>query len=332
MSAPIPRIDPLAVRRALRDAGTHARRALSQNFLVDVDVLESILVAAGPPPGRRVLEVGPGLGILTGGLLDAGAAVVAVELDGRLALRLRNVFADAVDRGRRDPGAAGSLRLVAGDILDQPIAELVAPPFDVVANLPYHITSPVLHRLLGAEPRPDRCVLMVQREVAERVAAPPGRMSYLSVFVQYHAAARVVRVVPPAAFEPAPEVESAILLLDVRPADDPRRLPFEAEDGLWRLVQSAFRERRKMIRKVLGRQLPVPIDRIDAALARAGIRPDLRPQALGVDDWLALAAALGPIGPDTRGRRGHAPDRADEAAADRADEEAADRADEETAP
>jgi 16S rRNA (adenine1518-N6/adenine1519-N6)-dimethyltransferase len=307
MSRAAPRVDPLAVRRALRDAGTHARRSLSQNFLVDVDVLEAILDAASTHPGRRVLEIGPGLGILTGGLLEAGAAVVAVELDARLAHRLRGVLAGPIALAADDPGAPGGLALVEGDILDLPIPDLVAPPFDVVANLPYHITSPVLHRLLGGDVRPDRCVLMVQREVAERVAAPPGRMSYLSVFVQYHAAARVVRVVPPGAFEPEPAVHSAILLLEARPPDDPRRLPPDAEEELWRLVQSAFRERRKMLRNVLARQLPVPGDRIDTALARAGIRPDLRPQALSVDEWLALAAALGPVGPDSRGRRRHRP-------------------------
>jgi 16S rRNA (adenine1518-N6/adenine1519-N6)-dimethyltransferase len=305
MSGAVPRVDPLAVRRALREAGTHARRSLSQNFLVDVDVLESILDAASTHPGRRVLEIGPGLGILTGGLLDAGAAVVAVELDPRLAHRLRAVLGGPISLAADDPGTAGGLVLVEGDILDESIPDLIASPFDVVANLPYHITSPVLHRLLGGDVRPDRCVLMVQREVAERIAAPPGRMSYLSAFVQYHAAARVVRLVPPSAFEPEPSVDSAVLLLETRPPGDPRRLPPDAEDELWRLVQSAFRERRKMLRNVLVRQLPVPGDRIDAALARAGIRPDLRPQALAVDDWLALAAALGPIGPDTRGRRRH---------------------------
>ena len=296
-------VDPLAVRRALREAGTRPRKSLSQNFLVDVDVLDAILAEAAPGAGRRVLEVGPGLGVLTGALVDAGAAVVAVELDAALARRLRGALAGAIARGEQDPGGPGTLRLVEGNILDVDVAELVAVPFDVVANLPYHITSPVLHRLLGGAPRPDRCVLMVQREVADRVAAPPGRMSYLSVFAQYHAGTRVARIVPPASFEPAPSVDSAVLVLDVRPPGDPRRLDPAVEDDLWRLVQAAFRERRKMIHNVLVRQLPLPADRVAAALAAAGIAADRRPQTLSVDDWLALRAALGPFAADRRGRR-----------------------------
>ncbi len=296
-------VDPAAVRRALRESGTHARRSLSQNFLVDVDALEAIVREAAPAPGRRVLEVGPGLGVLTGALVDAGAAVVAVELDPALARRLRGALAGAIARGEQDPAAPRTLRLVEGNVLDVDVAGLVSPPYDVVANLPYHITSPVLHLLLGGSPRPERCVLMVQREVAERVAAPPGRMSYLSVFVQYHAGARVALIVPPASFEPAPSVDSAVLVLDVRPADDPRRLDAAAEDDLWRLVQAAFRERRKMIHNVLARQLPLPADRVAAALAQAGIAADRRPQTLSVDEWLALRAALGPLAQDRRGRR-----------------------------
>jgi len=288
------RIDPEAVRKTLRAAGLRARHALSQNFLADVDVLDSILAEANPGPGRGVLEVGPGLGFLTRGLLDGGATVTAVELDRGLAGFLRSEFEPEIETGR--------LRLIEGDALDQDLTRLVDAPYDVVANLPYHITSPILHRLLGETPRPERLVLMVQREVAERIAAPPGRMSYLSVFVQYHARVRIAFTVPGTAFEPEPAVDSAVIVVEPYPGDD--RLPdAEAEDALWRLVQAAFRERRKMLHNVLSRQLPVEPARVAAALETAGIDPNRRPQTVAVGEWLALLAAIGEIGEDNRGRR-----------------------------
>ena len=267
--------------------------ALSQNFLADTDVLSQILEAADPEPGGRVLEIGPGLGLLTAGLLDAGATVTAVELDRGLARFLQERFEPALEEGR--------LRLIEGDALDQDLTELVEPPYDVVANLPYHITSPILHALLGTPPRPRRLVLMVQREVAERIAAPPGKMSYLSVFVQYHARVRVAFRVPPEAFEPEPAVESAVIVVEPFDADD--RLSPEEEDQLWRLVQAAFRERRKMLHNVLARQLPFDAARVAAALETAGIAADRRPQTVAVGEWLALKDALGPIGADWRGRK-----------------------------
>ncbi len=288
-----PRIDAAEVRATLKAAGLRARHALSQNFLADADVLEAILEAAGPLPGDRVLEIGPGLGLLTGGLLRAGAQVTAVELDRGLAAFLRDQFAPALEDAQ--------LTLVEGDALDQDLTQLLEPPYDVVANLPYHITSPILHALLGEPPRPGRLVLMVQREVAERIAAPPGKMSYLSVFVQYHAKVRIAFRVPPDAFEPEPAVDSAVIVVEPFDADD--RLSPEDEDSLWRLVQAAFRERRKMIHNVLSRQLPVDGTRVTAALAATGIDPDRRPQTLAVGEWLALREALGPIGTDRRGRR-----------------------------
>ncbi len=279
------RLDPQFVQRTLRQAGLRARHNLSQNFLADVDVLEGILREADPGPDRGVLEIGPGLGFLTGGLLASGARVTAVELDRGLAAVLRERFAEEA--------GAGVFRLVEDDALDQDLVNLVPPPYDVVANLPYHITSPILHRLLGNAPRAERLVLMVQREVAERIAAPPGDMSYLSVFVQYHARARVAFRVPRDAFEPPPKVESAVLVLEPYPSDD--RLDAEAEDHLWRVVQAGFRERRKMLHNVLTRQLPVPGERVEAALAACGIDGSRRPQTVAVGEWLALAVAIGPI-------------------------------------
>jgi len=283
-----PRLDPLAVRRQLRGEGIAARHSMSQNFLADPDVLQSILDLAAPEPGRPILEVGPGLGILTGGLLAGGAPVTAVELDKRLAGRLSRVQEGAI--------ASGALKLVQGDILDQKIAELMTPPFEVVANVPYHITSPILHRFLGMAPRPSRLVLMVQREVAERISAAPGDMSYLSVFVQFHAAVRIAFVVSREAFEPAPEVDSAVVeIVPVDPLGELPRLSAAEEDDLWRVVQAGFRERRKMLRNVLVRQLAIPGVRIDAALGACGIDGQRRPQTLSVDEWLALLVALGPL-------------------------------------
>lgn len=287
-TAPVDELDPRhlsaeRVERYLRRHGLGASKGRSQNHLVDNRVLEDIVEVADPAPGRRILEIGPGLGILTSALLDRGANVTAIEIDPRLVGHLRTRFAEVGE---------GSLRLVEANVLDVPIADLVEPPYDVVANLPYHITSPVMHRLLGDEPRPGRFVLMVQREVAERIAAAPGDMSYLSVFVQYHAHVRVASVVPPTAFEPSPAVHSAILVGEMRP----RRLSEEHEERLWRLAQAGFRERRKMLHNVLPRQLPrIGRERFVAALDSVGIAPDRRPQTVSVEEWMSLADALGSL-------------------------------------
>jgi 16S rRNA (adenine1518-N6/adenine1519-N6)-dimethyltransferase len=271
------------IERYLRQHGLSARKRQSQNHLVDGAVLEQIIDLAAPTPGRHILEIGPGLGILTAALLARDASVTAVEVDERLAAHLRRRFADP---------EAGELRLVEGDALDIPIDDLVEPPYDLVANLPYHITSPVLHHTLGPEMRPERFVLMLQREVAERIAAAPGAMSYVSVFVQYHADVRVGLVVPASAFEPAPAVQSAVLVGQTRP----RRLDEEREEQLWRLVQAGFRERRKMLHNVLPRQLPhLGRERIGGALERAAIAADRRAQTVSVEEWMTLLDELGSI-------------------------------------
>lgn len=287
-----PRLDPLEVRRTLRREGIRASHARSQNFLADPDVLQSILDFAEAGEGSRVLEIGPGLGILTGGLLAGGAEVTAIEVDRNLAAYLREHFAEPIE--------AGQLRLIEGDALDQDLPELVAAPYRVVANIPYHITSPILHRLLERPPRPERAVLMLQAEVADRIAAAPGHMSYLSVFVQFHATVRLALRVPPEAFEPAPKVASAVVVLEPHAE---RAISPEREPALWGLVQSGFRERRKMLRNVLARQLRTGPDgatgplagqaRVDAALDAAGIAGARRPQTLSVADWLRLLEALG---------------------------------------
>lgn len=273
---------PGQLRRLMSAERLRPRKSLSQNFLTDPAALDAIVEAADLEPGDNVVEVGPGLGVLTRRLLAAGASVLAVELDPRLADYLRRELAE-VER----------FELIEADALAlHPREMFPGQPFKLVANIPYHITSPLLHAFLEGERPPDLTVLLVQAEVAERVAAPPGQMSYLSVFVQNVTAAEVVARVPADAFEPAPEVDSAVLRL--RRRDRPAVPPGEGRDTLYRVVQAGFRQRRKQVHNGLTRELPVDREAVEAALAICGVVPDRRPQTLSVDEWACLAAQLGP--------------------------------------
>ena len=271
---------PGQLRRLLADEGLRPRRSLSQNFLTDAAALDTIVEAAELTPGDRVVEIGPGLGVLTRRLLAAGASVLAVELDPRLARYLRRELADVP-----------AFDLVEADALSLHPREIFpGEPFKLVANIPYHITSPLLHAFLEGERPPTLAVLLVQLEVAERIAAPPGQMSYLSVFVQNVSAADLVARVPAASFEPAPDVDSAILRLRRRSA--PAVPVGEGRDAFYRLVQAGFRQRRKQIHNGLTRELPLSAAEVAAALAGCGVTPDRRPQTLSVDEWVCLHGAL----------------------------------------
>jgi 16S rRNA (adenine1518-N6/adenine1519-N6)-dimethyltransferase len=273
---------PGQLRRLMGAEGLRPRKSLSQNFLTDPDALDAIVAAAELGAGDRIVEVGPGLGVLTRRLLAAGASVLAVELDPRLAEYLR-----------RELGEIDRFELIEADALSLHPRELAADhPFKLVANIPYHITSPLLHAFLEGERPPELTVLLVQLEVAERVAAPAGQMSYLSVFVQNVADAEVVTRVPAAAFEPAPEVDSAVLRLRRRPA--PTIPPGPQREPFYRVVQAGFRQRRKQVHNGLSRELPVERDAVDAALAACGVTPDRRPQTLSVEEWACLTRNLAP--------------------------------------
>jgi 16S rRNA (adenine1518-N6/adenine1519-N6)-dimethyltransferase len=273
---------PGQLRRLMGAERLRPRKSLSQNFLTDPAALDAIVEAAELAPGDRVVEIGPGLGVLTRRLLAAGARVLAVELDARLAEYLR-----------RELYGIDAFELIEADALSlHPREMFPGEPFKVVANIPYHITSPLLHAFLEGDRPPDLTVLLVQLEVAERVAAPPGQMSYLSVFAQNVAAAEVVARVAAAAFEPAPDVDSAVLRLRRRdepivPADDGRE-PF------YRVVQAGFRQRRKQVHNGLTRELPLDRAVVEAALDACGIDPERRPHTLTVAEWACLATDLGP--------------------------------------
>ena len=273
---------PGQLRRLLAAERLRPRKALSQNFLTDSAALDAIVAAAELAPGDRVVEVGPGLGVLTRRLLAAGASVLAVELDPRLAAYLRRELGDV-------PG----FELIEADALAlHPRDCFPGSEFKLVANIPYHITSPLLHAFLEGERPPQLTVILVQAEVAERVAAPVGRMSYLSVFVQNVTEAEIVDRVPAAAFEPVPDVDSAVLRLRLRAS--PVIAAGGGREPFYRIVQAGFRQRRKQLHNALGRELPVPRAALEAAFAACGIDPERRAQTLSLEEWACLTGHLGP--------------------------------------
>lgn len=270
---------PGELRRLLREEGLRPRRGLSQNFLTDEDALDVIVAAADLRPGDRVVEIGPGLGVLTRRLIAAGCEVVAIEVDPHLIGYLHRELDDAT-----------GLTLVHADALAVDPAELFpGERYRLVANIPYHITSPLLHQFLGSDHPPDLTVLLVQAEVAERIASPPGGMSYLSVFVQDLAEAEIVARVPASAFEPVPDVASAVLRLTRRP--QPLVSPADRET-FHRLAQAAFRQRRKQIHNSLVRELPVDRPVVEGALSACSVTPERRPQTLSVLEWACLTKEL----------------------------------------
>ncbi|HET9554729.1 MAG TPA: 16S rRNA (adenine(1518)-N(6)/adenine(1519)-N(6))-dimethyltransferase RsmA [Anaeromyxobacteraceae bacterium] len=278
--------------RALLDKyDLRAKKSWGQNFLGDEAILDEIARLAAPRPGDRVVELGAGLGHLTARLLARGAAVTAVERDRDMARVLRGELGDRI-------------RLLEADAARLDYAALAAahgsadgggaPRVAVVGNLPYHLTSPILFGLLDQAAHVARAVFLVQREVAERLAASPGEKDWgiLSVFLQREAEVSVERIVPPGAFHPPPKVHSAVVLAAFRPPApaaavvDPAR--FRA------LVKAGFAQRRKTLRNALEAGRVAPAERLQAALAATGIDPGRRGETLSIEEWAALERALGP--------------------------------------
>lgn len=264
-------------RKLLRRSGLKARKRLGQHFLIDEQVLEKIITAAELNKDDTVVEVGPGLGVLTTELAKRAGRVVAIELDDRLAELLEETTS-----------SCENVSIVNEDVLKVSPSELLkgeSKSYRVVANLPYYITSPVLRHFLEAEIQPEIMVVMVQKEVAEEIAAEPGKMSMLSIGVQLYGQPEIVEYVPSASFYPSPEVDSAVL--KVVPYTQP---PVEIDDreGFFTLVRAGFSAARKQLPNSLAQGLSIPKTDVLALLERGGIEPKRRAETLSIREWADL--------------------------------------------
>ncbi len=262
-------------QQALRRLGIGARKKLGQHFLIDEAVLKRIVTAAALTPGDTIIEVGPGLGILTGELAARAGRVFAVELDDRMAEALKEKMT-----------AYDNVTVVNKNILEVNPASLVGDAaYRVVANLPYYITAPVLRHFLEAERKPQQILVMVQKEVAETIAAKPGKRRLLSVSVQYYGRPEIIDFVPARSFYPIPAVDSALLKIDI-PPQPPVKVDDEA--GFFRLVRAGFSASRKQLANSLAHGLGIPKTDALTLLEQAGIDPQRRAETLTIAEWARL--------------------------------------------
>jgi 16S rRNA (adenine1518-N6/adenine1519-N6)-dimethyltransferase len=261
----------------MQSLGIRPNKGYGQNFLFERGLVERMVRAAGVGPETTVVEIGPGLGILTDELLRKAGRVISVELDRALWPHLQRTF-----------GGDSRFTLVEGDALTVDFGEIVplGEPWMVVANLPYSAGTAIVRRLLELPHPPSRLTVMLQLEVAERMVASPPEMSVLGVATQFHADGRIAFKVAPEVFIPPPTVESAVAILDVK-----AELPVAAErrEMFFRIVNAGFRQKRKQVANSLAADLALPKDVVSAWLESAGIDPMRRAQTLSVDEWVGLA-------------------------------------------
>ena len=256
-----------------------ARKRLGQHFLHDDTVLDAIVDALGPLNHRTVVEIGPGRGVLTDRLVAVAERVIAIELDTFLAQHLQEKYA-----------ALPHVSIVHADVLEVSLSSIAGDDFVLVGNVPYYITTPILFHALEL-PRPGVAVYLVQREVAERMAAPPGSKTYgaLSVNVQAVASVELIKHVPPSAFHPSPTVDSAVVRITPR-ADPAIETSVEARYRLF--VQQVFSFRRKQLGRVLRTVLNISAEDAIALAERCGIAPDVRPETLSAEDFARIVHAI----------------------------------------
>lgn len=260
-----------------------AKKSLGQNFLRDEDILRAIIDIADVKKDDSILEIGPGTGVLTSALAATGAKVLAVELDHQLVERLEQHFIES-----------DNVSILEGNILDIHLQELIEhagymhQQYKIVANIPYYITAPIIRTLLSLKHQASSITLMVQNEVADRIAAPPGSQSLLSVMAQYYALVEKKLFVPRTAFDPVPGVDSAVIQLV------PTRAYSEKEDRrVFRVVRAGFSARRKTLANNLANSFHLNRATVEEIFVSLGMRPLIRAQELSVEEWRAMADLVG---------------------------------------
>lgn len=266
------------VREVAQRYEIEARKAFSQHWLVDADALETIVTAAELQRTDNVLEVGAGMGVLTAELGRRAGRVVAVEIE-----------RDVMPVLRKMTKIYQIVEIINADLMTINPAEVFgAAPYKLVANLPYSITGLTLRHFLEDPHPPELMVILIQKEVAERITAQPGEMSLLALSVQFYATPRIIAKVPAASFMPPPEVDSAIVALTSHP---PAALP-ELGARMFALAKLCFSQRRKQLHNTLPGAMHLPAAQVQAWLEAAGIAPERRPQTLSLAEWLHLAELM----------------------------------------
>lgn len=266
---------PVPSRKFLEEIGVRPSKGRGQNFLKEAWVVERMAAELAIGPGDLVVEVGPGLGALTGALLETGATVHAIEVDEQLATYLQTTL------------GSERFRLVQDDARTVSIDEIIPEGlnYDLAANLPYSTAPVILRHFLESERPPERTICMVQREVALRMTADPPDMSILGVAIQVYASAQLIFDVPPEAFVPKPKVDSSVVMLHRH--QQPSIEPTERET-FFRLVNAGFAQKRKTVLNSLAAALPAERDFVRTLLEQSEIDPLRRAETLSVSDWVTL--------------------------------------------
>ena len=271
--------DPLNARALLKSNGIVPKKQLGQNFVIRRSALDQIVSAASLMEQELILEIGAGLGALTQKLAGSGHRVVAVEYDKRLIPILRSIMA-----------AHSNVDIIQGDILQLDLKRILDQrDYIVVANIPYHITSAVIRRLMESPFRAKRVILTIQREVAERVVAEPGDLSLLALSVQVFGLPRIHSHISSAAFYPQPKVESSVLRIDM--FAEPK-IKISDIDQFFRIAKAGFSQKRKQMRNALAGGLGKSPPEIEEFMLRADINPAKRAQELNLGEWQRLCSSF----------------------------------------